>query len=425
MEGSTLKSVLLRLLPAALVLSGLGVFVGCADPTNVSLDIEWEPAELSNDADTIELSLFGSCDAQTLGTTAKNATKHWTLKRGESIPNLGSLGSGMKGLYARGFSGACEVVAAGCVDFAVKKGGRTNITLILSGQTCEGGDCGTDSCGTGSDGGKTDACEGASCVEEDSSVPVDASIDSGPQGQTLTKAWTADFGAGCPFDLITTPGDSASATCNSSGLIVTSAGLFQRGAAYSPETVTFNADTSFNASFTMLMNFPTADNVADGLVFVIRKDTAPTLGHYAGGMGYAASPNDEDVINAVAVAPSVGVEFDMFSNGVVFDWSNSRHVAILRDGKNGTHEDHLAADDYPLVPDQTYYVWVDYDGLTNVMKVFINTGNTKPSLALLEYEIDIPTIIGGTHVTKFGFTGATGGYAVRQNVLAMDVKIYD
>ncbi|MCA9602887.1 MAG: hypothetical protein KC417_12715, partial [Myxococcales bacterium] len=232
--------------------------------------------------------------------------------------------------------------------------------------------------------------------------------------QALSYTFTANYSGGCPFTIYN------NAACGTE-VRLTSAASSERGAAYMKNTVTLSNDTSFNVSFRLQFDQPHASGMADGIVFVIRKDTAPPIGHPSGNIGYEGSP-PLDAIAAPSVAPSVGVEFDTY-RGPTDPGTDDGHIAIVKDGLNTALASHLSYADYTF--GSTYvYAWVDYDGIANVLRVYASSSSTKPASPLITYTINIPSVIGGSSV-YFGFTGATGGFYARQRFGPFTLNTYD
>ncbi|MEZ4254655.1 MAG: hypothetical protein R3A78_02930 [Polyangiales bacterium] len=188
------------------------------------------------------------------------------------MPDIGNLSNGSYAFYARGFDKSCRLVSSGCQAFSVKASSSPNVDVVLGMAKCPvGGACGTLACSPLEDGrsdGETDAA---------SDGGIDASHDAGNQP---TVDWSLELGAVCNVSLY------GFSLCNASAATITVAAAGQRGAFYADQLVTMNAGTSLEIEFTATMDMPSAEKVADGIVFVIREKDAPELGAGAGWLGY-------------------------------------------------------------------------------------------------------------------------------------------
>jgi hypothetical protein len=65
-----------------------------------------------------------------------------------------------------------------------------------------------------------------------------------------------------------------------------------------------------------------------------------------------------------------------------------------------------------------HYAWVDYDGQTKVMNVYLSTTPFKPGAPTLSAVIDVGATLGQTNEEVFlGFTAGTGGAINRHEIL--------
>jgi gliding motility-associated-like protein len=169
--------------------------------------------------------------------------------------------------------------------------------------------------------------------------------------------------------------------------ILTQNAVGQAGGIYSTITIDLNEPWTFTA----LMSFGSADAAgADGIAFVLTPN--PVLGFPGGGMCFAG------------LTPSIGIEFDTYSNPEFFDPVND-HMAIQRNG-NVVHgsPDQLS----PTVnlgnieTGLTYCATITWNPATDVLYCNFNGFTTS-------YTGDIiNTIFGGNPIVHYGFTSATG-----------------
>jgi hypothetical protein len=156
---------------------------------------------------------------------------------------------------------------------------------------------------------------------------------------------------------------------------------------------------SFSTHFQFSIHDSTFFNPADGLVFMIQSDPLGlhALGGSGGSLGFGGRPGDADA----QIAPSVAVEFDIFSNPP--GDPVGPHVALL---KNGDVVNYLT----PAIPSPSLYgvpqnVWIDYDAPSHTLNVFVDPLSTKPATPLLSATIDIAGIVGPTGFV--GFSAST------------------
>lgn len=178
-------------------------------------------------------------------------------------------------------------------------------------------------------------------------------------------------------------------------------GTFEAGSMFRDEAMDFDADTSFSTSFDFRMAGGDGAGGADGMTFVLQSSAAGTgaLGGVGGGMGYG------DIGASVAIAfdtwqgpgDSGDNQIEVLVNGDVVE--EAAGVAALFD-LNGL--------------DATNFAWVDYDGETDLLSVYLSQTATKPVTAALTTEIDLDAILGPE--VLLGFTAATGGLRNQHDV---------
>ena len=164
---------------------------------------------------------------------------------------------------------------------------------------------------------------------------------------------------------------------------------WQAGSAFFNDTVPLANDGSFRSafSFSMLSNV----NGADGMTFVIQDDPngASAIGSNGSSLGFNG------------IANGVAIEFDTYNSGEI----NDNHIAIA----SGTLSNDIVVGESPfdLNDGSTYYAWVDYNGLSDSLSVYISDSATKPDYPLIKATLDLTTLVGDD--VYFGFTAATGG----------------
>ncbi len=194
---------------------------------------------------------------------------------------------------------------------------------------------------------------------------------------------------------------NGTAVIQSNQLHLTGTSLSETGSAFYGQAIEFGPDTSFMTSFAFQLDGGNGLGGADGFTFTLHNTLAGTefLGNTGGGLGYAATSTN-----------SLAIEFDTYRNsqGDI----NDNHIAVSRDGSLAA----LVASDLSVdLNDGTVnYAWIEYDGATNVLEVYVAATNSQPDAPQIRHTIDIASIVGGQ--AYFGFTGATGGLTNRHRI---------
>jgi hypothetical protein len=211
----------------------------------------------------------------------------------------------------------------------------------------------------------------------------------------------------------------------------------QSGTVFLDKPVAFANDYSFNTQFEMSAtagygNDGVGDaNGADGLTFIIHQDPrgANAIGVGGGTMGYVGGVVGGQ--NNLQVKPFVAVELDTWTSGA-FDPANN-FTADVNGGttRNGNHLGiNVSSARYSIaqtapgaIPQITTgaprNVWVDYDGKTHVMEVYMAENGVKPASPVLTQKVDISNFFTGSDL-YVGFAGATGGAGANYNIRSWD-----
>jgi MYXO-CTERM domain-containing protein len=175
------------------------------------------------------------------------------------------------------------------------------------------------------------------------------------------------------------------------------------GSAYLKTPLTLGPSTSFQTHFQFRM-YPNGSNAAGGagLAFVLQNKGANTV---AGG-----------AFGLTGVSPSVAVEFDTANdnNGD----PNANHVGIFVDGR--AHQ-HLATATVPfnMKNGTVTNAWIDYDGGTRTLRIYMSQGAPKPATALLTHALNLHTASGAAanqNRTYVGFSAWTTSLANTQDI---------
>jgi hypothetical protein len=197
------------------------------------------------------------------------------------------------------------------------------------------------------------------------------------------------------------------------------------GTLYLNKPVALAADKSFSTQFEVRLNNGgpgpnpdcCGDNLgADGMVFMLHQDPRGTVAAGAGGGGFGvvgAAPNA--TVNNPTVGPALMIELDTWHSG---SWDvaqntnvNGNHIAINTSGSRfsiaqsgpGAIPQWTAASNAP-----TRNVWVDYDGQTNMLNLYVSADATKPASPTLSRRMNLDTLFNGNEVYA-GFGAGTGG----------------
>lgn len=196
---------------------------------------------------------------------------------------------------------------------------------------------------------------------------------------------------------------NGNAAVASGALRLTPAQASQRGSVFYKNPVVLSADTSFQTKFKFQLSGGQGSSGADGFTFVLQNSTAggTALGAVGGGLGYA------DIGNSIAI------EFDTANNGG--REINENHISILQNGSLVTPLATGAAS-LDLNSGTALTAWIEYDGTTNRLNVFLANTDTKPTAALVSTTVDLAATVGSSGFV--GFTGGTGGRFNNQDILS-------
>ena len=180
------------------------------------------------------------------------------------------------------------------------------------------------------------------------------------------------------------------------------------GSAFFNTPLAIDGDTSFQTRFRFRLHGGNGASGADGFTFMIQNSTAGVnaLGEYGGSLGY----DDNGPAAGVPIGKSLAVEFDTYQNS----WdSNSNHVSLLRNG-NVTVALKQGNPSIDLNNGSSRNAWIDYDGGTNQLSVFLSATTTKPGTALFTHTIDLAAVLGSN--AFIGFSAGTGGRSNNQDI---------
>lgn len=186
----------------------------------------------------------------------------------------------------------------------------------------------------------------------------------------------------------------------------------QSGTAFLSNPVSLAANVSFSSAFSFRISTPTfgigdGDGIgADGITFIVQTNSS-TAGGAGGGIGYQGIPN------------SVAIEFDTFDNGVFGNDPNGNHVGIDLNGNIQSVVTQPYATRFNN--NSIYYAFVDYDGDNKKLEVRVSTTNSRPTDALLAYNVDLVTVL-GTSDAYVGFGSGTGSGVGNHDILSWEFR---
>jgi hypothetical protein len=205
---------------------------------------------------------------------------------------------------------------------------------------------------------------------------------------------TINFPNFCDTSSFTLNGTAAGLNPNAQCVLRLTSGIGQSGSAFLTSTFSLASDASFSTFFSFQIPNPVgigdSDGPgADGIVFAVQA-VSNTAGGAGGGIGYAGISN------------SVGVELDTFDNG---EPGGGNHIGI---DLNGSVTSVVSA----AIPGRfndgaVWFVWVDYNGVTDLLEARVSNTSTRPAAATISTTVDLPAVLGTTNAFV-GFTSGTG-----------------
>lgn len=249
-------------------------------------------------------------------------------------------------------------------------------------------------------------------------APANANDDAPPPPPGATNLVYPSFASVADFRF------NGSAAQSGTRIRLTPTATSQAGSAFRNAPVVLPDDYSFSTNFAFAISGSGPSTIsdpdgigADGFTFAIHRDArgAAALGSLGCGLGLTNCNSTNNI------QPYVAVEFDTWHTGALDPPSN-----------NGTNGNHVAIDastsqvslfQSGVLPrlnnGATQYVWIDYDGATDTMRVYVNgSANVKPASPTLTGTIDLAAIFGGATDVYLGFTAGTGGAYGNHDILA-------
>ncbi|MFF2910862.1 S-layer homology domain-containing protein [Paenibacillus sp. NPDC057934] len=203
---------------------------------------------------------------------------------------------------------------------------------------------------------------------------------------------------------------------NTPGSVGSYGTVFSKQKIYSQNNFSFSTYFSFRFTgqgfapgFNNLTYNPSGIFGADGITFTVQtmQSNAGTPG---GGMGYSG------------ITPSFAIKFDTYKNPELGDPSDS-YIGL---GVNGIINNTLPTYDllsqkgYKLKDGSVYHAWVDYDGSTKNVKVYINRNSNSRNTATKALDVNnvnLGSIFANQDAVFAGFTASTGGAWENHDIL--------
>ena len=217
---------------------------------------------------------------------------------------------------------------------------------------------------------------------------------------------TVNFPNFCNTSAFTLNGSTASLNPNAQCVLRLNSS-FGVGSAFLTNTFSLASDASFSTFFSFQILNPVGigdgDGAgADGIVFAVQT-VSNTAGGGGGGIGYSGINN------------SVGVELDTFNNG---EPGGGNHIGIDLNG-SVTSVVSLA------IPGRfndgaVWYVWVDYNGVTDLLEARVSTTPVRPAAAAVSTTVNLPVVLGTTNAFV-GFTSGTGAGGGTHEILSWNL----
>jgi glucose/arabinose dehydrogenase len=194
------------------------------------------------------------------------------------------------------------------------------------------------------------------------------------------------------------------ASYSNNSLLLTNDQALQRSSSYYAATVQIDSSVSFNTKFQFRLGGAVGANSTDGFTFVLQNDIkgAQSLGVFGGNVGYGG------------IDRSVAIKFDTFKNATDI---NDNSISLVQNGQVLTTNATVTAP-FDLDGGQILTAWVDYNGLTDELTVYLADNDTKPGTAVLTTTIDIASILGNQ--AYVGFTAGSGDFGAKQEILSWD-----
>jgi hypothetical protein len=225
----------------------------------------------------------------------------------------------------------------------------------------------------------------SSIYEPESGNQIIASVATVPEPGTQPNCFTYNNFA--TTKLIRFNGSATNATTSDGAVLeLTPASANQAGSAFTAKHIVLGPNDGFGTFFIFRLSEP-GNTPTGGITFTIQSTSSSSLGSSGSGLGYSG------ISKSLSVAFGADNNVSVNTNGVL----SATYVTnnALNDGN-------------------TWYAWVDYEGVSQDLEVRLSEIPVRPLAPALAVEVNLPSVLGGSNAFV-GFTGA-GGY--EQDILA-------
>ncbi|MBQ0012754.1 MAG: hypothetical protein KBT07_08620, partial [Clostridiales bacterium] len=197
---------------------------------------------------------------------------------------------------------------------------------------------------------------------------------------------------------------------------------WKNGYAFFMTSRSFDEDLSFDARYTVQIDYASGTSGADGIAFVMSPNTVNNNTN-GGSIGYGS------------ITPSLIVELDNYANvgrhrnelgsSDWFNGENGNHVAVTLNGDATTHYAYI---DWPELSKSGLKadIWVSYNGKEKNLYVYVanydeNGVVEKPIAPTLVCPIDLEAHFAGVSELYMGFTSSTGSARASHKLLGFEL----
>ena len=186
-------------------------------------------------------------------------------------------------------------------------------------------------------------------------------------------------------------------------LLVTNDLPDQTGSVFFDRAVLFDANASFRSTMQLQLSGGQATRGAEGMTFMLQNtlEGPHALGDTGAGLGYGG------------IGPgSIAIELDTNQNPQDAD---GNHISVLI---NGDVTNPVATTSAPLDLNSgsVLHMWVEYDGNTDLLEVYLADTATQPASPVVQQPIDLANVLGSQ--AYWGFSAATSSSTNQHKVLA-------
>jgi len=293
---------------------------------------------------------------------------------------------------------ACLVVAAGCARFGYDPIEARAKAPIVEGDAHIAGESGAFSPPDDSGAGLAETLAPDVVTQLDDAEPPDVVTDAGSDASTGRVVDFSDPGATLR---------NGATKIDGTALNLVTGDFYQAGSAYLPTPYLIGPTTTFSIAFTFRLYGGDGVGGADGFTLVWQSAGPTALGTAGSSLGYA-----------MTVTPSVAVEFDTYMTSG--NDQNDNHVAIDTGGNEQVALAVAWTLPFDLNDGAPHNAWVDYDGATKTVTVYLSDAATKPGVPLLAGTADLATLVGSS--AYLGFTAGCGFFKNIEAITAMSVS---